>query len=67
MKITEREYSVRMAAINAAYGAPSDPPLSHGPTDAELLYLDARECFLAGRPCRGWDLVSQADALTCYS
>jgi len=64
-KITEREETIRAAAIAAAYGEDKDCLEPREPSDAEALYLRARESFKAGRQCNGWDSIDAADAIVC--
>ena len=64
-KITEREEQIRDAAIGASCGEVKPCPEPKEPTDAEALYLRARESFQAGRQCAGWDHIEAADAIVC--
>lgn len=56
--LTPRELAILTAAHRAAYGVPSpECPTPREPTAVEATLLEARDAFLAGRQCRGWDLL----------
>ncbi len=66
MAIEERTIRIRAAAIAAAHGEIVTCPEPNEPTEAESLYLQAREVFPRSQ-CRGWDLIEAGDSLTGLS
>lgn len=64
---SECELQIRAAAVAASYGEPEAYcPDPREPSEAEALYLEAREHFRAGRQCAGWDAVERADAASGF-
>lgn len=59
--MTEREHGIRLAAINAAYGEPCACVEPHQPSDAEVLFLQARKLFMSGHQCAGWDALEAGE------
>lgn len=52
-----RTYEIYRAALAMAHGEIIACPEPNDATPVEQTLLTARECFAAGRQCRGWDLV----------
>jgi hypothetical protein len=64
--MTELEWDVRKAATAAAHGEILECAESNEPTEAEQCYLNAKESFLSGHQCNGWDAIERGDAICGY-